>query len=288
MSSTPTKVIPKIWIEEFKVHSYEIGASGYASPQSLCQFLQEAASNHAAQLDFSAEEMARTERMWVLSQMSVRMESYPRWHDTITIETWPVAKGKSLRGYRDFILTNSAQQRIGRASTMWLMLNSETKKPLKLPAELANYVSPGFENEILNPLKESEFTGEANVVQEFLIRASDIDWNMHVNNVCYLEWALEAVPPRFRLSNQIAELDISFISEGKYGSTVIAECFEQNTCGVNGDGEEIAGNVTDFRDVGENSIDEQTSYLHRIREKESQRVMALLRTKWCNKSRKDH
>jgi len=249
---------PRIWREEFKVHSYEMGPSGYASPQAICRYLQEAAGNHAVKLGFTYEDMAQRGQMWVLSQLSLRMSSYPRGQEQVLIETWPVFRGSTIRGYRSFTLRNSAGDILGLATSMWLMLNKETRRPLRLPAELAEFVSPGHEPEFLNPPAVGDFCGAPQAVREFEIRGSDIDLNLHVNNVSYLEWALETLPAELRLRNKIVELDISFLAEGKYGSSIQAECFAV--------------------------ANESATFLHRIVEQGSTQTLALLRTRWQPKA----
>jgi acyl-ACP thioesterase len=245
---------PRIWREDFKIHSYEIGPSGFASPQAICRFIQEAASNHAARLNVSAEDVARREQMWVLSNLSVRMHTYPRWHQTMRIETWPVLNDSSIRGYRDLTLHDEDDHIIGRASTMWLLLDKANRRPLKIPRWLLDVASPGHDDPILHAVVQKDISGAPQVTQEFVIRASDIDWNMHVNNVCYLEWALEAIPAKFRLQNKVAELDVSFVGEGKYGHSVIVQSFEPQ-------------------------VNNQL-YLHKILDQSSGKLLAMLRVFW--------
>lgn len=252
------KIKSQIWRESFKVHSYEIGPSGFACPQSICRFLQEAASNHASEIGVSGEKLAENEQMWVLSQLSLQMRHYPRWHEVLQIETWTVTKGSNIRGFRDFVLRDDQNQIIGVASTMWLLLDKETKRPLPIPRWLIDIAKPGHSPDFINPVKETEFSGQTVSTQEFIIRASEIDWNMHVNNVCYLEWALELLPAQFRLLNQITDLDISFVAEGIYGSAVTCECFK-----------------------AENSSE---IYLFRISEKSSGKVLCRLRMRWLPKA----
>ncbi len=243
-----------VWHERFKIHSYEIGPTGFASPQSICRFLQEAASNHAAEIGVSGEKMAELEQMWVLAQLSLRMQHYPRWHEDLQIETWTVSKGSNIRGFRDFVLRGDEDRPIGLASTTWLLLNKETKKPTPLPDWLLDIVKPGHNPDIIHPVKETEVVGQPSASHEFVIRASDIDWNMHVNNVCYLEWALELVPVQVRLTKQIIELDITFVAEGVYGSIVQSECFRPDK--------------------------KSDLYLFRIIEKSSGKVLCRLRMRW--------
>lgn len=267
---------PKVWREDFKIHSYEIGASGFVSPQAICRFMQEVASNHASALGVAAETIGEREQMWVISQLSLRMQHYPRWHESMNIETWPVQKDSMVRGYRDFAMTDAGQRKIGEASTAWLLLNKSSKRPLKLPQWLADVAASPRPDDFMNPPREDEFSGTPDSVNEFKIRASDIDWNMHVNNVCYLEWALEGVPAEFRLESQVSGLDIAFLAEGKYGSAVIAQTYKLQ--GPNG----LAGAVSDGDGVraGDGVGVREAAYLHRILNKDSQKTLGLLRTAW--------
>lgn len=248
-----------IWHEPFKIHSYEIGPSSFATPQAICRFLQEAASNHATNLGVSGDETAEAERMWVLSQLSLRMEVYPRWHETIQIDTWPVIKVPAgVRGHRDFVLRYQDGEQIGSASTIWLYLNQATRRPLRIPQSLQEFASVGLEQNILNIVQGSDLVGSPYNSLKFRIRGSDIDWNRHVNNVCYVEWALETLPADFRLENSNVALDITFVAEGKYGHDVIAETFQ--------------------------SKDSPNIFFHRISEKDSSKTLGLLRTAWAPKA----
>jgi acyl-ACP thioesterase len=235
-----------------------MGPSGYASPQAICRYLQEAAGNHAVKLGFTSEAMTQHGQMWVLSQLSLRMSSYPRGQERILIETWPVYRGSTVRGYRSFTLRDCQGNILGLASSMWLLLNKETRRPLRLPATLAEFVSPGHEPEFLHAPASADFSGAPQAMREFEIRGSDIDWNLHVNNVSYLEWALETLPAEMRLRNKIVELDISFLAEGKYGSSIEAECFAV--------------------------ANEDATFLHKIVERENKQTLALLRTRWQTKA----
>lgn len=250
-------MVEKVWREEFKVHSYEIGPSGYATPQALCRFLQDAASNHADNLDVSGEGYASSWLMWVLGQLSLAMDVYPKWHESVVIETWPVRDERvGVRGQRDFRLRDARGNEIGLASTIWLLLNQETRRPTRIPRDLNENASEGLPNPPLRAVKASDIEEAGDAVEklEFKIRGSDIDWNMHVNNVCYADWALETVPAQYRLANKVVQLDVMFVAEGKYGSEVIAERFAP--------------------------AEHSDEYLHRITDARTSNTLSLLRTVW--------
>jgi acyl-ACP thioesterase len=49
---------------------------------------------------------------------------------------------------------------------------------------------------------------------------SDIDMNEHVNNVCYVRWALDAFSVDFLQKNEVKEISVSFLAEAKEGDRV--------------------------------------------------------------------
>jgi len=84
------------------------------------------------------------------------------------------------------------------------------------------------------------------------VRHSDHDFNRHVNNAHYVEWALECLPDDWRASRRVCELDISYRASAMWGDTVISEA---------------------VRESGE-------VLLHRIRRASDHAVLATARTVW--------
>jgi medium-chain acyl-[acyl-carrier-protein] hydrolase len=177
------------------------------------------------------------------------------------IETWPLLRnGSTIRGYRDFNLRDEPGELLGEACSLWLLLSKETRKPVKLPDWMIEASNESDKADFLSPVHENEFIGSPTRTHEIEIRASDIDWNLHVNNVCYLEWALETLPHMFRVENKVTQLDITYVAEGNYGMVILSEYFEPQSPSP---------------DV----------HYHRIVEKSSGAVLAMLRLSWSPKER---
>lgn len=249
-----TSSFPRVWREQFRVHSFDIGPSKHVTTHAVCQFLQDAASNHADLLGLSAEKLSELGQMWVLSHLSLKMHYYPAWRDTIMIQTWPVTNSSVLRAYRDFELQNDQGKVIGCASTKWLLLNQATRKPVKLPDWLPSVTSSGLEPEIMQEVKDIHLAGSPTRTQAFAVRASDIDWNVHVNNVRYLDWALDTMPLELQVRNQIEEVNIDFVGEGKFGDIVVSQYHPEN--------------------------DTESTGFHRILDQSSGKILARLRICW--------
>jgi hypothetical protein len=72
-----------IWTENHVVRSYEVDPCGRLSVVSVCNYMQEAASNHAHALGVSIHHLAGQNVTWVLSHLALRIRSCPEWRETI-------------------------------------------------------------------------------------------------------------------------------------------------------------------------------------------------------------
>jgi len=246
--------IPKTWSESFTIRSYEVSTTNLVSPATLCRYVQEAASIHATKLKVVGEMLEEQDLMWVLSRLRWQMEVMPAWQDEIKIETWPTTRTSGIRAHRDFRIFGANGTEIGQASTIWLLLAKKTRRPVRIPNFIEDYQSPGLNDDLLKgndlaEVKEHQFS------KEFEVRASDLDPNQHVNNVCYVEWALDTLPIEISQSHRVSDLDINFVGEGNYGDTVEALTLGQSN---------LPGMV----------------YCHQVANKASAKKLALLRTAW--------
>lgn len=185
---------------------------------SVCDWLQETAGNHALQLNFDISRLNEKKLTWVLHRLHVQIDHYPQWRDEIKIKTWP-SSGDSLRAYRDFLILNSNGEEIGRSLSYWLMLNMETRRPVRMPQEVLNMAPEDIEH-VLDIRKDRiTFNKEPDSTSNYKVRRSDLDINRHLNNVKYVEWALESLPEDQRVS----EIDIEFRSECRLGDQIRSE-----------------------------------------------------------------
>ncbi|MBN2423512.1 MAG: hypothetical protein JXB44_00685 [Calditrichaceae bacterium] len=211
------------WTENFTVRSFEIDLKGQATIQTICRYIQEAAINHAAHLKVDKYSMDDLNITWVLSRLQIRMDRYPFWKEAVTVETWPVLKDKHF-AIRDYELSDGKGKSIGVGTSSWMMIDLNTRRPIPLPSFME-----GIENikrsraldsrfERLPELEKPEFQ------KSFHVRHSDLDINLHVNYVHYIEWALEAVPREILKDNQLYELEVGFRAESVYGDSISSQC----------------------------------------------------------------
>jgi acyl-ACP thioesterase len=207
--------------EDFQVRSYETDPWGRLQVPILCQFLQEAATAHAAILGVAVESLIDSGVAWVLSRLHFVMDRWPAADESIVIETWPEAASR-LFTERRFEVLDESERRIGSVSTLWLVLDLERRRPVRLPAQVADRL---HEHELgSEPRTFGELTVPDPAQRDlgFTVRRSDLDLAGHVNNTSYVEWAIEAVPDEVWSTANLMELEIHFLSECHHGQSVVS------------------------------------------------------------------
>ncbi|GAB4169334.1 MAG: thioesterase [Calditrichia bacterium] len=211
---------------EFVVRTYEVNQFGLATFQTIANYLQEAASIHAEGLGFGYSNMVSRGIAWVLVRLSVQMDAYPGWKEKVTVKTWP-SFIDTVYAYRDFTIYNSQNHAIGKATSQWAIINLESKKivrPSSINIELPEHTG----REFLPKYERIPSLSEPQHQLQFNVRKSDLDLNRHVNNVKYIEWALEAIPETSTGKMVPGYFDIVFRNETFYGDQIISEVFVQD------------------------------------------------------------
>lgn len=211
---------------KFHVNSYQSDQNGKLTLPSLFHFLQECAWDNARLNNFGYEYLDSCNAFWVLSRIIVQMDAYPKWKDEIEIKTWP--KGADgLFALRDFEIYFNDRV-IGRATSSWLILDQNTRRPLKLDNfDFINedYLKEGAMNQKPDKIL---FKGELNEIEKRKVHYSDLDVNKHVNNASYVKWILDSYYSEHK--KDIFEFNINFISELMMGDefSISALTKEQN------------------------------------------------------------
>jgi medium-chain acyl-[acyl-carrier-protein] hydrolase len=207
-----------VWADEYKIHSYEVDTKGQATIPFLCQFMQESAWNHAEHLGVGFSHLIEKNSAWVLSRQLIAIDLFPKWGDTITIQTWPTGRER-LYWYRDFQILNEDDNPIGRATTAWLVIDLTRRRPQRADAiqlTLPDDIERLFRRrpEKIAPLNSR---GLRNTIH---VGYRELDVNDHVNNVKYIEWILDTFDLAFHKSHNLQEIEINYLSEATYGDEV--------------------------------------------------------------------
>ena len=210
-----------VFEKEYRVHIYETGPDGNLNLWSLFNYLQDIASDHAIRLGFGRDDLIRENRFWVLSRIYAEISAMPRWEDNIVVRTWPNGTDK-LFALRNFEVTYSDGMHIASATSSWLILDMTTRKIQRPDEILSKFYSDLIPNR--SPIRyankiQSGVNGNFGT-KSHKIKISDLDINLHTNNVKYLTWVSDTYDLDFAMKNVPGSAEINYLAESQFDEDV--------------------------------------------------------------------
>ena len=201
-------------IETYTVACYEADANQALKPTAMLDWMQEIAGRDATQLGFGYDHLMNSNTAWVLSRTHVRFHQYPKWRDSVKLETWHKGAFKVLY-LRDFLLSNEAGEPLVTATTSWLIIDMNTRRMVR-NSELANNPETCiFEHAIEEPAEKINIPTDIEPIlaAKHKVVWSDIDTMAHVNNVKYVCWALDTISRNIFQENPLKEIIVNYDAE---------------------------------------------------------------------------
>lgn len=204
---------PQVFEMDFKIRSYEIDFRGYLNPVILCYMLQEIASAHASSVKEDILDLMKENRTWMLSRLKLKINRYPKWKDEIKVFTWPVGIHR-LFAIRDFLICDSKGKTLGVATSNWLVIDLERRKPVRVDKYLNKmYLMPDIRT-IDQFIEKASFPSLSfNKTGDDRVNLSDIDINGHMTSMKYIEKIFNNFDGNVQKKSILNELLIYFNSE---------------------------------------------------------------------------
>ena len=205
------------YTKEYLVNSYETDANLNLKLYSLFQWVTEIAWEHAKLLGAGFEELALSNRIWILSGISLQINKLPKWQDTIKLETWPSGIN-GLHYSREFKLYSSNGEVLASAGSTWVILDKTISKPVAL--QEFKYLGEITKEKAIDNLF-SKIRPHKNLFPAFkeIAKHTDIDMHKHVNNAVYVRWIENCTGDIF--PRRINTLKIQYLNEIKLNDEVV-------------------------------------------------------------------
>jgi acyl-ACP thioesterase len=227
------------------IHEYFLTASECNAKQQmpftmLAQRVIEVATEHANILGVGYDEMIKDNLAWVLSRLSIEMNRMPKVNESYRLITWIENYNRHF-SERNMEVQAENGEVLGYIRTIWVAIDITTRTPgdLSKLASLAATVSdrpcPIAKQGRMRPLTE------ISQQSDYRFRYSDIDFNMHVNSVKYIELLINQWPLEYHLAHDISRFEIAYLQESHFGNDVKVNILQ-------------AENVADVEIAGENGV----------------------------------
>lgn len=203
------------------VNPFDDDFTGRLSWAVLGKHVLACAECHAGARGFDSLERDGKKYLWVLSRMIFEIDVWPRLGDKYSISTW-VRRYYRYFTDRCFDIRDEQGNVIGRVSTIWAMIDAETRQPQNLTDLFGQTFDPYIEEE--RPCDVGHVSkirvNQEQPIYERKPYYSDIDQNDHVNSIKYIEFLLDAFPKSNFENNEVSRLEIAYNSESRYGDTL--------------------------------------------------------------------
>ena len=198
------------------------------SNKGFLSILQDTAEMHSASIGLGVTDVYKTNFSWALLNWKLKFFSRAKYGETITVSTW-ISHYTKLFCYRDFEVTNSNGEVIAIATSKWVLLNTLGGRVSKLDEEIVQKYQPEqrsvFDITEVDKLQDPQ---NYSYSTDYKVKKSEIDVNNHVNNLCYLDIALEVYPESTNTFNSCTELEILYKHQIKIDDKITAYYTCQN------------------------------------------------------------
>ena len=171
----------------------EYAKDGKLALSSIIGILGDAGSKHSASVNDDIVESGLKGVSWILVEWNVEIHSLPSNKEKLYVDTWAVCKKAELITQREFEVKDKDGNVYINACERLVLEDFNVGKLIKItPEMMVDYKPEEFLHYEFDSAKIKE-PAEYDTQKPLAIRTTDIDFNNHVHNTYYLDYALDAI-----------------------------------------------------------------------------------------------
>lgn len=179
--------------EDRKIRYSHLATNQSVHIAEILRFAQDSAVMHTASCGYSLNKLNDSNSAWILLSIHLILEQ-PITCSTVTVKTWPYDFSKVF-GPRAFLISDAETDSVlSKCASLWTFVDTINGRPKEIPKEMID--SFGIEPQVfdvsyIRRIPQYELT---HCFGSFTVLKRDLDTNGHMNNVRYLEYAMEVLP----------------------------------------------------------------------------------------------
>ena len=167
-------------------------------------------------------DLAKENRSWVISRMTIEMNRMPRVYEKYSVETWFESLYRMFAN-RNSAITGADGEVLGYARTVYSIIDNETRQPLEI---MRNY--GGAFDPLLDPDRTCDIKGHSHIrplkaeepVLSLMPVYHDLDCNGHFNSVKYSVHLTDLFSRDFYAKHELKRIELAYVAESYYGDTL--------------------------------------------------------------------
>ncbi len=199
----------------------DCGKNLIVSIKSLMDILEDVAEQNSAAVGDPIKKGRMPGMVWIVREWQIKFERFIGFCEPINVKTWTIGgEGPAAVSLRQFLVSSDDGEVLCRANASYVVFDSKKNRPARISKKLCALYGPQ-DHYALEPDKSRlRAPAEFEYEKDFELRRSDIDYNDHVHNTKYVEFALEVLPEEIYLGNDIKEIRIVYLRPLTHDSNV--------------------------------------------------------------------
>ena len=185
----------------------------------ILSMFQDVAVEHATMLNTGFDAMRQRGFFWVLTRVSFSVLRRPRVGETLVVRTFPEPP-LPLQCHRVYTIETPRGERLVNGYSMWCVLDLARNRLTAIRniglADPAQYVKKDFSAQLDKILPGSCI--ELAYVKT--VRLSDLDANLHMNNVRYADAVLDAFSREEFEHHSVRSVQINYLAQARAGANI--------------------------------------------------------------------
>jgi len=183
--------VSDLYKKKYTINPFDYDFSHRVRNVTLMYFLQDISTRHHSS-KMAENNLSENKCIWVIVEWNVTFHSDVKEIETVFAQTEVVYFRKFI-AYRRHELKDEEGNLLASAISKWAYIDENTKHQVNIPESY--YVFFDVEKASKKPEKSNRLSDISCEGHKTLRTAvySDIDANMHVNNVAYIKWVLDSV-----------------------------------------------------------------------------------------------
>ena len=205
--------------KDYEINYYDVDSNLKCKLSSLVNFFCDIGNAQTEYLGETIDDLLAKNVAWVFYKYDIKIYEYPKYRDKIKVQTIPAAFNK-FYAYRRYSVFNEEGKLLAEGIALFFMIDINRRRPTRISHEHMKLYDAEDVNGLKIDMDDLMCIESEDISKEFNVRYSDIDSNGHVNNVKYIEWAIESVPVDVVKEYQLERVKVIFEKETTYGNKV--------------------------------------------------------------------
>lgn len=159
---------------------------------ALVNYLQDCSTFHSESVGLGVSHMIAHHYAWLITAWQIDIAGLPKLGDPIRISTWCPGLRRTMVE-RDFTLSSPDGSRYAKAGSLWFMYDTEAQRPTRIPESQRVFLSHEPRIDLPELRRRLHATGDYVLASPVTVGVWQLDTNRHMNNVHYIQIALDAV-----------------------------------------------------------------------------------------------